>query len=1045
MDVRPTAYYDAALQLMQGGYHPLPVKAGTKAPNLPAWKEWQTRSVTVADIERWQQEGRWEGVCVICGRLQGYVVMDVDDPNKFFPFLQTTFHANYPDVETALLDLFDTPIVKTGGGGYHLYFRYPDDLTVGIRKFPEWGFELRGDGAIVVVPPTLHPETGLPYRWLKGYLETSLTELPQVFKDLITKGGIMMTTPARRDDAVTLLPADVEAIVAWLAPRWTEGVRHDLALGVSGVLAQLGVSVKSAQDIIEQVVNLTRDFEGQDRLRAVTDTYHKVRQGEPVAGWQILEQTLGLDDTEALMKLVNDAVAKVRPADTQRHGTTAKRRKSPLVWFFHNNETIVGLAQRLGVWETVTRNGNPAVAFPLWAPNGQVIGCLRYIMTGKGKWHCDAPDDGTFFAPPQVLDSALQKGLLVITESPADAVVLTAVGYPAIGVGSKENFVRGLDAWANVLARYPKVVLWIDPNRVGMAQDVANILERPIWVVTPPLQDALAGWDWNATQEMVTKLINGADIIQPNFIPTLDHILCAIENYVAKYVVLSDDARTVITLWAAHTWLLNHADATLYLHITSPEKGSGKTRLLEVLSLIVANPQWGVATSTAPLFRMLHEGVEGGEPITVLWDEVEHSVRGTDNEMGRALLAILNVAFRKGQTVARCVGENHQVVHFQVFGAFALCGLGKLTDTLADRCIPIVMQRRTAKEPIQVFYHKEAEKETEIIRQSLNCWRLKERNLKALQDTPAPPIAGISDRANEGLVLMLKLATLAGWKERFVAAVQCLFRDREDTQSPLTATLKILQEVFRNPPDDAVKEGDDVLLTTKQIFLAWGDYDEDCIVCQQYNDWKSAYDSGVRQRWAAREFGKWLAVKLRRLGIKSQHTRDGSIYRMSQFKDAWERYLNTPNSPDSPDSPEGGWDSDIDLLDLPSCNKGSAENSHNALPTVTPKGDCVTMRDNDCDNESLSSDNCDNGDNERGGERGNFSLSGAPNPFGKCKNDKHTPLSLSPLSPLSPLRLSLSQPLSHIVTHCHRGRSYRKTSCRISINALLPRTRGRGN
>ncbi len=317
MDDQTRIYFDAAKALMQGGYHPLPVRAGTKAPNI-LWKDWQTRPVTLTDLERWLQEGRWEGVAVVCGRLQGYCVVDVDDPERFLPFLKQAFKCDYPDLETALLALFETPIVKTGGGGYHLYFRYPDDLTVGIRKFPEWGFEVRGDGAIVVVPPTLHPDTGQPYKWLRGYLETSLTELPQVLKDLITKGGTMMM-PARRepvDDTVTLLNEDVEKIVDWLVPRWTEGVRHDLALWASGVFAKLGVSAECVEAIVERVVELTRDNEGEDRKRAVLDTYQKVRAGAPVQGWVGLEHLLGQDDVQDLVRLINDAVARVRP--TQR-------------------------------------------------------------------------------------------------------------------------------------------------------------------------------------------------------------------------------------------------------------------------------------------------------------------------------------------------------------------------------------------------------------------------------------------------------------------------------------------------------------------------------------------------------------------------------------------------------------------------------------------------------------------------------------------------------------------------------------------------------
>jgi integrase len=55
--------------------------------------------------------------------------------------------------------------------------------------------------------------------------------------------------------------------------------------------------------------------------------------------------------------------------------------------------------------------------------------------------------------------------------------------------------------------------------------------------------------------------------------------------FIRRYVVLTDVQADTLALWTAHTHAIDAAETTPYLAITSPEKRSGKTRLLEVLEL----------------------------------------------------------------------------------------------------------------------------------------------------------------------------------------------------------------------------------------------------------------------------------------------------------------------------------------------------------------------------------------------------------------------------------------------------------------------------
>lgn len=59
----------------------------------------------------------------------------------------------------------DTVEVITGGGGRHLYFRLPENLTVQQSKDAiGLGVEIKSDGGYVVAPPSMHP-SGRPYEW----------------------------------------------------------------------------------------------------------------------------------------------------------------------------------------------------------------------------------------------------------------------------------------------------------------------------------------------------------------------------------------------------------------------------------------------------------------------------------------------------------------------------------------------------------------------------------------------------------------------------------------------------------------------------------------------------------------------------------------------------------------------------------------------------------------------------------------------------------------------------------------------------------------
>ena len=165
--------------------------------------------------------------------------------------------------------------------------------------------------------------------------------------------------------------------------------------------------------------------------------------------------------------------------------------------------------------------------------------------------------------------------------------------------------------------------------------------------------------------------------------------------FILRYVVLSDEQATACALWVLHTYALDAADITPYLAITSAEKQCGKTVLLDVLDAVVHKPWRAVRPSEAVLFRK----IERDRP-TLLLDEVDAIWGPKARSEDEGLRALLNAGFRRhGSTVPRCVGPSLKLRDFSTYCPKALAAIGDLPDTVADRSIPIRMERKRRGDP----------------------------------------------------------------------------------------------------------------------------------------------------------------------------------------------------------------------------------------------------------------------------------------------------------------------------------------------------------
>ena len=98
---------------------------------------------------------------------------------------------------------------------------------------------------------------------------------------------------------------------------------------------------------------------------------------------------------------------------------------------------------------------------------------------------------------------------------------------------------------------------------------------------------------------------------------------------------------------------------------------SGKTRLLEVLELIVAKPWYTARVTAAVLVRKIDSAMP-----TLLLDETDAAFKG-EPEYAEALRGILNSGHRRGAVASLCVGKGAviETKDFRTFCPKALAGI----------------------------------------------------------------------------------------------------------------------------------------------------------------------------------------------------------------------------------------------------------------------------------------------------------------------------------------------------------------------------------
>ena len=245
-------------------------------------------------------------------------------------------------------------------------------------------------------------------------------------------------------------------------------------------------------------------------------------------------------------------------------------------------------------------------------------------------------------------------------------------------------------------------------------------------------------------------------------------------TFLSRYLYCTDHQRTLIALWILHTHCFSVAEVTPYLSIQSAMEQSGKTLSLQLLSLLCPNPALTANFATNNLSSRIHYSEQCP---TFLLDECHATIGSRNRSKNPILRAVLTSGFHRG------LGHTDRKGERVIFSPKAFAGIGPLPHALAERSIPIHLERPSASVQLHEFRSEQAEAEAQPLREWLAQWG--KENLQKLKSAPILELkeypAGIplTPHRQDLLKPVLQIAKVLGreWPRRVTTALTEVFKN----------------------------------------------------------------------------------------------------------------------------------------------------------------------------------------------------------------------------------------------------------------------------
>src|SRR5690349_13701951 len=215
-----------------------------------------------------------------------------------------------------------------------------------------------------------------------------------------------------------------------------------------------------------------------------------------------------------------------------------------------------------------------------------------------------------------------------------------------------------------------------------------------------------------------------------------EKLITNLKSFIRQYLVCPDYQLTLLALWIMHTYCFQSFRVTPYLNIWSPEKQCGKTTCMQVLSVLSAKP-WIPSGVTG---SHLMQRISSTRP-TLLLDDWHTTLKSSETQ---AVIGFLIGGSLYGNFYTLFNAKGHSDV--TIFCPKAFAGPASLPPALADRSIPLVLQRRKLGESVIPFRLTAALHECGPLLVALLTWASKNQDYirecdQAVQLSPLPRLS----------------------------------------------------------------------------------------------------------------------------------------------------------------------------------------------------------------------------------------------------------------------------------------------------------------
>lgn len=371
-------------------------------------------------------------------------------------------------------------------------------------------------------------------------------------------------------------------------------------------------------------------------------------------------------------------------------------------------------------------------------------------------------------------------------------------------------------------------------------------------------------------------------------------LLSELSEAFRRYAVLPKHADVALALWCVFTWFCEASHIAPLLVIRSPEKGCGKSTVMNILARLVHRALILSGLSAAVLFRV----ADRSKP-TWLIDEGDTFLNNENEE----LHGVINSGYsRTAPYHWRCVGDNHEPKAFNVFSPKAIAFIGHTRDTLHDRAVEVELRRKLPHEKVARLRHGDGEELNILARKlaRLAADRMGDYNAQRPQLPESLP-----DRQADNWEPLVRVAMLAGdeWTQQAVKAALALTSSKAES-APVSVGAELLadiQQIFQIKNITRIRSTDLIRALCDDEEASWATYNRE----------KEITPRQVSKRLA--EFG----IKPKTIRMGSYDTPKG--FELEQFSDAFVRYLSNPlNLPQHPQqTPEANKHAALAVADNP--------------------------------------------------------------------------------------------------------------------------------